>query len=259
MRNFMICCIVVFTMTESAFGQTKEPSKRTSVDLGGGVTMLLVLIPAGEFPMGDESGYESEKPVHKVKITKPFYLGKYVVTLQQWQAVMENKPDPKGSKLPAGVAWDDCQTFLIKLNAKIGVQEGKFVLPTEAQWEYACRAGSTTKYCFGDDEAQLGDYAWYSANMVGTPHPVGEKKPNAWKLYDMHGNVWEWCADWYDPGYYAKSPSDDPRGPATGTDRVNRGGVWDRAAWVCRSAFRFSGPAVPGNCVGFRVARFLVE
>ena len=259
MKNFTICCVLLFTMAHTTFGQTKDPPKRIAVDLGGEVTLILVLIPAGEFNMGDESGYDSEKPVHKVKITKPFYLGKFEVTQQQWLAVMENKPDPKVSKIPAGVAWDDCQAFLVKLNAKIGMQGGKFVLPTEAQWEYACRAGSTTKYSFGDEEARLGDYAWYNANAGGLPHPVGEKKSNAWKLYDMHGNVWEWCADWYDPGYYAKSPSDDPRGPATGTDRVNRGGVWDRAAWVCRSAFRSYGPAVPGNCAGFRVARVLVE
>ena len=123
------------------------------------------------------------------------------------------------------VSWDDCQQFLGKLNAKVGTGAGKFALPTEAQWEYACRAGSTTRYCFGDDESQLGEYAWYDANSDSKTHPVGEKKPNAWGLYDMHGNVLEWCEDWYDewwpkgsttPWYYASSPTDDPPGPSGG-------------------------------------------
>ena len=224
MKNALIGCLVLFTMAAPTFAQTKVRLKQVLVDLGGGVRLKMVLIPAGEFKMGDDSGYEMEKPVHRVTISKPFFLGKHLVTQQQWQAVMENKPDSNGSTIPAAAAWDDCQTFIAKLNAKIGTQGGRFALPTEAQWEYACRAGSNTRYSFGDDEVALGNYAWYNANAGGQPHRVGEKKPNTWGLYDMHGNVWQWCADWYDPGYYAKSPLDDPRGPATGSDRVIRGG-----------------------------------
>ena len=158
------------------------------------------------------------------------------------------------------MSWDHCQVFLGKLNAKVGGQKGEFRLPTEAQWEYACRAGSTTKYCFGGDEAQLGEYAWYNNNSESKTHPVGEKKPNAWGLYDMHGNVREWCQDWYDGGYHAKSPTDDPTGPATGSLRVNRGGSWYYPAWRCRSAFRgYFGPGDRDSNLGFRVSRVPAE
>ncbi|MGA2253030.1 MAG: formylglycine-generating enzyme family protein [Thermoguttaceae bacterium] len=152
---------------------------------------------------------------------------------------------------------DDCQEFLGKLNAKSAAGAGKFQLPSEAQWEFACRAGSTTKYYFGDDETRLGEYAWYGKNSDRKTHPVGEKKPNTWGLYDMHGNVWEWCQDWYDAGYYAKSPTDDPTGTATGSYRVSRGGCWINPAGVCRSAFHRGG-YVPGrrdHFLGCRVSQ----
>ncbi len=199
-----------------------------------------------------------EKPQHRVRITKPFYLGKYLVTQEQWEAVMGNNPSHfKGPKNPVEmVSWDDCQQFLGKLNAKAGSGAGKFQLPTEAQWEYACRAGSKTKYCFGDDESKLGEYAWYDANSGNKTHPVGEKKPNAWGLYDMHGNVWEWCQDWWKDGYYKESRVDDPTGAATGSSRVLRGGSWGNPARGCRSADRdYGGPGICADILGFRVAR----
>jgi formylglycine-generating enzyme required for sulfatase activity len=210
--------------------------------------------------MGDDNGEPDEKPVHKATITKPFYLGKYEVTQEQWEAVMGNNPPRsyfKGGKNPVErVSWDDCQEFLEKLNTKIGTQGGKFGLPTEAQWEYACRAGSTSKFCFGDDEKQLGEYAWYDVNSGLKTHPVGEKKANAFGLYDMHGNVYEWCADWYGNGYYAKSPAGDPRGPATGSGRVDRGGGWDDGAGGCRSASRcYGSPGFRLSDLGLRVTR----
>ncbi len=260
MRNFVIACIVLFTMAGTAFSETKEPPKKLAVDLGGGVKMEMILIPAGEFKMGspdsDRDAASNEKPQHRVRITKPFYLGKFLVTQEQWEGVMGNNPGPfKGPKNPVDVSWEDCQGFLRKLNAKAG-GHGKFVLPTEAQWEYACRAGSKTRYCFGDDESKLGEYAWYAAKPGNMTHPVGEKKPNAWGLYDMHGLVWEWCQDWHDMGYYNVSPVDDPPGAATGIDRVFRGGSWNYPAAYCRSARRSNAdePHSGHDNVGLRVA-----
>jgi formylglycine-generating enzyme required for sulfatase activity len=244
--------------------QIVKAEKEITVDLGGAVKLELVLIPAGEFQMGepdsDKDANDWEKPQHRVQITRPFYLGKYLVTQEQWAAVMGNNPSQfKGPKNPVEqVSWDDCQAFVKKLNEKVG--GGKFSLPTEAQWEHACRAGSKTRYCFGDDEQQLGDYAWYDANSGSKTHPVGEKKPNTWGLHDMHGNVREWCADWFDRGYYKESPVDDPAGPATGSRRVIRGGVWVLTAGSCRSADRDGdSPTDRGFTLGLRVSRVVAE
>jgi formylglycine-generating enzyme required for sulfatase activity len=163
----------------------------------------------------------------------------------------------KGPKNPVEqVSWDDCQGFLEKVNAKVG--GWKFSLPTEAQWEYACRAGSTTRYFFGEDDEHLGKYAWYDKNSDKTTHPVGEKKPNAWGLYDMHGNVFEWCQDWGYP-YLANSPTDDPAGPslgAAGRVRVMRGGSWFQPDFICPSAFRsMRNSKFRHNLLGLRLAR----
>jgi formylglycine-generating enzyme required for sulfatase activity len=247
-----------------AAGKAKSPPKKLALDLGKGVKLDLILIPAGEFLMGspdsDKYAVKWEKPQHRVRITRPFYLGKYKVTQEQWEAVMGSNPSfPKGPKNPVdAVSWDDCQEFFDKLSAEMGPGIGKFQLPTEAQWEYACRAGSTTRYCFGDDEAGLGEYAWFGTGQGLTGHPVGQKKPNAWGLYDMHGNVSEWCADWFDTfdfTYYAYSPTDDPTGPPTGTRRVYRGGSSSDHAARCRSANRtYELSGARGGELGFRAA-----
>ncbi len=228
--------------------------KEFAVALGNGVQMEMVLIRAGEFLMGsrdsDKDASPDEKPQHRVRIGRPFYLGKYLATQEQWQAVMGNNPSYfKGPKNPVElVSWDDCQEFLKRLNGRfrrvLPAGEGEFQLPTEAQWEYACRAGSTVRFCFGDEETALGEYAWYDGNSGNKTHPVGAKKPNAWGLYDMHGNVWEWCRDWYDGDYYGKASADDPTGPTTGSLRVRRGGSWYGPAKYCRSADRYG--RVPG-------------
>ena len=222
-------------------------TEKMSVDLGGGVKMDFVLIKAGSFQMGSERGYSDEKPVHEVTITKPFYMGVYELSQAQWKALMGDNPaNFKGDDLPVEqVSWEDCQKFLAKLKEKAG-QGMTCRLPTEAEWEYACRAGSTAAYCFGDDEGGLGEYAWYTANSDTKTHPVGQKKPNAWGLYDMHGNVWEWCADRYDYWYYGESPAEDPKGPAAADSRVVRGGAWLNDSVDARSASRI------GNSPSFR-------
>ena len=242
-----------------------EPEE-VAVDLGNGVKLEMVLIRAGEFMMGspdsDSNATGDEKPQHRVRITRPFYLGRYLVTQEQWETVMDSNPSRfKDPRNPVeSVSWDDCQQFLQKLNAQFGVRGGKFQLPSEAQWEYACRAGSTTRYCFGDDESALPEYAWYGANSAGTTHPVGGKKPNAWGLYDMHGNAWEWCQDLYSDKYYSDSPTKDPIGAVAGSSRAYRGAHWRQIAGGCRSAARDGlSPELRFGVVGLRVSLVLAE
>jgi formylglycine-generating enzyme required for sulfatase activity len=228
------------------------------------VSLDLVLIQPGSFTMGDDGGESDEIPAHKVTITKPFYLGKYEVTQEQWEAVMGANPSySKGPKKPVeNVSWNDCQEFVKKLNERLAGTSAAVRLPTEAEWEYACRAGTTTKYSFGDNESDLGDYAWYDGNSNNKTHPVGEKKPNARGLYDMHGNVWEWCRDWYDDKGYERYQRGDLTPPSSGASRVLRGGSWvnddpDDFRCACRLQshpdFRY------GDFFGFRVARTVRE
>jgi hypothetical protein len=157
------------------------------------------------------------------------------------------------------VTWDAAETFCRKLGELAGEQSGHgdYRLPTEAEWEYACRAGTATRWCSGDDPAGLKEFAWFAANAGKTTHPVRQKTPNAWGLYDMHGNVWEWCQDWCGDGFYAASPTDDPAGPPAGSSRIHRGGALAYDAWYCRASYRFwwNGAQHHGDRLGFRVAR----
>lgn len=240
---------------------TPAPAKTESGASGrGGFTNSIgvefVKIPAGSFTMGRDKNFEEgddvETPQHKVTITRDFYLGKYEVTQAQWVAVMGSNPSNfMGRTNPVEqVSWDDVQVFLGKLNQ---MEPGRgYRLPTEAEWEYACRAGSTTKYAFGDSENELGDYAWCYENSGERAHPVGQKRPNAWGLYDMHGNVWEWCEDWY--GTYPSGSVTDPKGSTMGSRRVLRGGSWFDYAQSCRSAFRLvRSPGNRDNSLGLRL------
>lgn len=219
---------------------------------GQEVEMEFCYIPPGTFMMGEGD------VAHQVTISKGFHLGKHPVTQAQWEMVMgENPSHFNGPDLPVErVSWDDCKGFIGRLNQGGGAFQ--YRMPTEAEWEYACRAGSTTGYCFGDDEGRLGEYAWYGSNSNSQTHPVGQKKPNAWGLHDMHGNVWEWCQDWY--GDYPTSSVTDPVGASSGSYRVFRGGSWGQGAGRCRSAGRLS--LSPGNRhghLGFRLAGLQVR
>jgi formylglycine-generating enzyme required for sulfatase activity len=236
--------------------QPAQPAQTPSENLNG-VKLEMVYIPSGEFLMGSNE-YSDEGPIHRVKLS-PYFIGKYPVTQAQWKAVMGNNPSRfQGDDLPVEtVSWEDAKKFCETISAKTGKT---YRLPTEAEWEMACRAGSNGKYCFGDDEKLLGEYAWYGQNSDDKTHPVGQKKPNAWGLFDMHGNVWEWCGDWYGGRYYSECEKQglvtDPQGPATGSYRVARGGGWNNYAVRCRSADR--GGVVPGNRrdgLGFRLVR----
>ena len=240
---------------------TRRAGEETSVRLPGGVTLDLVWIPPGEFLMGspdaEKDRDKDEGPQHRVRITKGFWMGKYEVTQEQWEVVMGNHPSSfKGDKRRPveSVSWNDCQDFVKKLNGR--VSDGGFRLPTEAEWEYAYRAGTTTRFHWGDDpgDAQIRDYAWYRSNSASETHPAGEKKPNAWGLCDMSGNVWERCHDWYGEDYYGKSPGVAPEGPSSGSYHVLRGGSWRDDPHYCRAANRYrSNPAARGNDSGFRI------
>jgi formylglycine-generating enzyme required for sulfatase activity len=226
-----------------------------TLDLGGGVTMKMVLIRPGKFMMGSPDSEKGrgvhEGPQHEVTISKPFYMGVTEVTQEQYEAIMGKNPSGwKGATNPVeNVSWDDVAQFCKKLSEKT---RQAVRLPTEAEWEYACRAGTQTAFSFGDDPSALGDYAWWDGNSGKTTHPVGQKKPNAWGLYDMHGNVCEWCADWY--GDYPNGAVQDPQGPASGTYRVLRGGCLLTTPSVDRSALRvLDPPSERSGIYGFRV------
>jgi sulfatase modifying factor 1 len=229
-------------------------------------------IPAGTFMMGSpetEEELTDNETQHPVTISKAFYMQTTEVTQGQWKAVMGTEPwvakgqrqvVKEGDNYPATyVSWYDALAYCKNLSVK----EGKiYFLPTEAEWEYACRAGTETRWSFGDNESALGDYAWHDKNAGDVdekyPHQVGLKKPNAFGLYDMHGNVYEWCHDYFEEDYYKQSPAKDPTGPTSGSSRVLRGGSWSYDSRGTRSAVRFRHVAeYRFNNVGFRLVREL--
>ena len=214
------------------------------------IPIMLISLPGGEFEMGGDK-FEDESPRHRVRVA-PFAIGKYPVTQAQWREVMGTNPSRfEGEMRPVeNVSWDDVQQFLQRLGSG-------FRLPTEAEWEYAARGGTTTEYSFGDDISNLSEYAWFDDGDCGdTTHPVGQKKPNPFGLYDVHGNVWEWCEDdWHDD--YNGAPGDGEawvNTPRT-TARVIRGGGWDSYAVNCASPSRiWYAPGDRNDNLGFRVA-----
>ena len=219
-------------------GTYPEAWSGCTITLPGGAELELVYCPPGEFMMGSpstEEGRWRDETQHRVWLTKGFWLGKYPVTQRQWRSVMGNNPSSfVGDDLPVdGVSWYDCQEFIKKVNVAL---ECGARLPTEAEWEYACRAGTTGVY---GGTGNLDEMGWFNGNSGNTTHPVGQKKPNAWGLYDMHGNVWEWCADWW--GGYPTDGVVDPAGTASGYERVLRGGNWHVGAQGCRTALRSKG------------------
>ncbi|MGO8751641.1 MAG: protein kinase domain-containing protein [Thermoguttaceae bacterium] len=268
------------------------------VEQTNSIGMKLVLIPPGEFQMGSpkdlieeelktpgidywyKDKLPAEGPQHRVRITKPFYLGIYEVTQEEYQRVMGVNPSKfsatgkekakvsgqETKRFPVeNVSWDNAVDFCRKLSdfPQEKAAGRRYRLPSEAQWEYACRAGSTDRFSLSSgrsgipreyEERDFSDYGWFGGNSGGMTHAVGGKRANAWGLYDMHGNVWEWCQDWYDKDYYANSPTDDPAGPFAGSSRVFRGGGWEDPAWYLRSANRLAyEPERRGHGVGLRV------
>ena len=236
---------------ERARPRTGTPKMLT---LPGGATMEMIYVESGEFLMGsplNEDGRYDDETQHRVKISKGFWLGKYEVTQSQWKSVIRSNPSHfkarfKGDNLPVeNVSWDDCQAFVSKVNSKLNCGAR---LPTEAEWEYACRAGTTDAYAGYSLEVM----GWCYGNSGCVTHPVGQKQANAWGFYDMHGNVYEWCNDWY--GDYPSWSFTDSYGPTSGSDRVLRGGSWFNFAQDCRSAYRYGrGPGDRSELVGFRL------
>ncbi|MBR5634374.1 MAG: formylglycine-generating enzyme family protein [Prevotella sp.] len=217
----------------------------------------MIAVDGGTFTMGATSeqgndAYDNEKPAHKVTVSS-FAIGQTEVTQELWQAVMGSNPSYfKGAKRPVeDVSWNDCQTFIAKLNQLTGK---KFRLPTEAEWEYAARGGKNSKGYKYAGSNTIGEVAWYDGNS-GETHEVAKKKPNELGLYDMSGNVWEWCQDWYGSSYYSNSPQTNPTGPSSGSNRVDRGGSWDDSAGNCRVSYRYADyPDDGDDYIGLRLA-----
>jgi formylglycine-generating enzyme required for sulfatase activity len=239
----------------------------------------MVLIPAGSFLMGSRSGRDEEKAVHRVDV-EAFLIDQHEVTQAEFERVgkaeaLSNPSHFQGADLPVEqVTWPQAARYCNGRSRLEGLtpcynedtgacdfEASGYRLPTEAEWEYACRAGTTSDYSFGSESRRLADFAWFADNAARKTHPAGRKKPNAWGLFDMHGNVAEWCQDAYDPSYYKISPEKNPRGPEGGNENVLRGGSWKSPAEALRSASRigenpgFSDACLARDAIGFRCVR----
>ena len=248
---------------------TSPKASAAPIQTGADSKAAMVQLPGGRFTMGDKE--EVDSPPHEVVVSS-FYIDTHLVTQEQYQKVMGANPSRwKGDKNPVEqVRWSDAVRFCNKRSELEGLQPcydlktwkcnfdaNGYRLPTEAEWEYACRAGTRTPYFFGDNPTKLGDYAWFEKNSGGRPRPVGQKQPNTWGLYDIYGNVWEWCNDFYKVDYYQESPQQDPRGPNEGQNKVLRGGAWRFSAENCRSGYRYNeNPGYADVCFGYDIYGF---
>ena len=266
--------ILLLTLLTALIGGCSDDDEATShvpkqITTKTGLEMML--IPGGEFIMGDNRGEDDEKPAHKVKIGA-FYMDKYEVTQAAYERMMGRNPAKfKGPDKPVErVSWFGAIQYCNMRSLREGFtpcydletlecnyEADGYRLPTEAEWEYACRAGTRTKYSFGNAPEKLGQYAWFKVNANKTSHPVGQKRPDQWGFYDMHGNVWEWCNDYYSEDYYQESPVENPNGPAVGDERVLRGGSWASAAQSARCSSRYSEtPGFADVCFGYEAYGF---
>ena len=253
----------------SAGAETNPPQETVNSNPPAAAAAQMVLIAGGSFIMGDKD--EVDAPPHPVAVG-PFLMDIHLVTQEHFQKVMGTNPSRwKGDKNPVEqLRWSDAVRFANKRSElerlqpcydlkslKCNFEKNGYRLPTEAEWEYACRAGTTTAYFFGDSTAKLGTYAWFDKNSGGHPRPVGQKQQNPWGLYDMAGNVWEWCNDFYKVDYYQESPPENPRGPDSGQNKVLRGGAWRFSAENCRSGYRYNeSPGYSDVCFGYDIYGF---
>jgi formylglycine-generating enzyme required for sulfatase activity len=232
----------------------------------------MVLVASGRFHMGSDAGGEYDEPRHEVHLSS-FYIDCTEVTQAEYERLMGENPSKwKSPKNPVEqIRWRNAAEYCNARSREEGLEPAYnletwhcdyrangYRLPTEAEWEYACRAGSEAVYHYGDDQAQLVSYAWFKANCTRGPRPVATRKPNAWGLYDMHGNIWEWCNDFYEEDYYPNSPKNDPTGPGQGQTRVVRGGCWNSRPNECRSSYRnYEDPGYTDTCFGKDIHGFV--
>ncbi len=254
-------------LTQQPAAPAKVTGTNASASIPPGTSM--VQIPAGRFLMGDAD--EADATPHDIGVSS-FFLDKYLVTQEQFEKLMHENPSRwKGASNPVEqVRWSDAVRYCNKRSEAEGLQQcydvkiwrcnfeaNGYRLPTEAEWEYACRAGTSTPYSSGQTSARLGDFAWFDKNSGGHPRSVGQKQPNAWGLYDMSGNLWEWCNDFYLVDYYPNSLKQDPRGPEGGKTKVVRGGCWRTPADNCRSGYRYNeNPGYADVCFGYDIYGF---
>jgi formylglycine-generating enzyme required for sulfatase activity len=275
MRNYIFTALLLLGIIVLFEGcSRKAPNEKSSESKSESETKIesgnsMVLLPGGTFIMGYED--EIDSPPHEVTVSA-FYIDTHLVTQEQYEKLMGENPSRwKGKTNPVEqMRWSDAVKYCNARSEAEGIEPcydlntwkcdftaNGYRLPTEAEWEYACRAGTTTAYSFGDDVSKLKAYAWFEDNSGGKPRPVGQKAANPWGLYDMHGNVWEWCNDFYKVDYYQEGPKENPRGPQTGEAKVLRGGAWKFSAETCRSGYRYNeNPGYADVCFGYDIYGF---